>query len=323
MIVAPDEFSYCREIDLRPFMARSNLRAVADLVARLLGSVLFLAALHHSWGSDNLVFSFAWFVLYCIFTGFWGWAGIGHEYYHGTVFRSRRVNRALFLLSGVLTFRNPGFFAATHLRHHRDPLSESDPEGQAGGQLTGLEWLPLLAFDARAFLRSTVGLSMNVMGIVPKATSARLNLTKREIQKIVSGARVVFFAHLCIWIAFLGSGNPRIALVVTFGPFCFQALHRVLVISQHGGLEPSENLFRSTRTIILPRPLSWMYGRMNFHLEHHLAPFIPSYRLPAASEAIVKARGHDHRAHGLRELFEIAFQHREVDADAKTDRTAR
>ena len=293
------------ELPVREFSRRTTFTASVDLVARVMVTAVLLTFLVACWSTGLFPLIFLALVLFCINLQFWGWAGIGHEYFHGTVFRSRRTNRALFLFCGILTFRNPGYFAATHLRHHRSPLSDEDPENQSGKLIVGFGWLPLCSFDVLAFWRNLKNLVINALGRVP-GQKETLDLSAVELRRIRSGARWVLAMHLSSWLIGLESGYFLFAVLFTLAPFAFGFLQRSLELAQHGGLPPSNDAFESTRSIVLWTPLSWAYGRMNFHTEHHFAPFVPFYRLKSFSDDIVRRSERDHREYGLRQVFRVA-----------------
>jgi fatty acid desaturase len=49
-----------------------------------------------------------------------------------------------------------------------------------------------------------------------------------------------------------------------------------------------EHQYVTSRTIVNPPAWNWLFGGLNFQIEHHLFPGVPSHRLPAA-QAIVRA----------------------------------
>ena len=42
----------------------------------------------------------------------------------------------------------------------------------------------------------------------------------------------------------------------------------------------AEGALKFSRTLILPKFLSFLYANMNYHAEHHFAPSVPYYNLP-------------------------------------------
>ena len=77
--------------------------------------------------------------------------------------------------------------------------------------------------------------------------------------------------------------------------FCYPAIARLRQVSEHGAVPDlaHDNPRFNTRTTIvgpLARLLLSPHG-VNYHVEHHLNPAIPTYRLSAAN-LLLKARGY-------------------------------
>src|SRR5262249_12624414 len=59
---------------------------------------------------------------------------------------------------------------------------------------------------------------------------------------------------------------------------------RVRAVAEHGGKQASPDRRRSSRTTRAPlSPIAWLLAphHVGLHVEHHLAPWVPHYRLPA------------------------------------------
>jgi len=59
-------------------------------------------------------------------------------------------------------------------------------------------------------------------------------------------------------------------------------LFRILVAVVHGNAPDRTDTFRQTRTYLLNPLAAFLFAphQVNFHLEHHLYPSVPYYRLP-------------------------------------------
>ena len=263
-----------------------NFRGGADLLARLLLQVVLIWSAMLSADSGNWFL----FVVLCLVNAFvysfWGWAGIGHELAHGTVLKSRRLNGVLFVLCGIATWSNHGYFAASHKRHHLNTLSKGDPEDQSDVFLTRREILPLLLMDIRGLTLRIVILARNARGSLPDFGGNCLTL--KEENRIKSGARLILVGQflwatsIVIWVR-----EPELLFLTSFAPWICRlpvtALERLQhLYCQKGSASP----FFTTRTVILPRPLRWLYANMNYHVEHHLFPFVPNYNLITLHELL-------------------------------------
>ena len=58
-------------------------------------------------------------------------------------------------------------------------------------------------------------------------------------------------------------------------------------LTQHTGLQENIKDHRfSTRTVYLNSVFSFLYWHMEYHIEHHMFPSVPSYNLPKLHELI-------------------------------------
>lgn len=272
---------------------RSTVRATTDLILRL---AIQLALLGGTWIAAR---DGAWLAAVGLLLGngglwfFMGWAGIGHELFHGTVFRSRKLNRFLFRTFSVLSWSNFGYFEYSHWRHHRLTLFSGDPELPPTEplRLRDLPWL--LTIDIFGFLRRLRILFLNALGVVPLPQRITDRPTAREERTIKNGARVVLVSQLLLALACVVTGQLWLLLAICLAPFTFTILGRILESAQHFGLEHEVDDFRrNTRTLVIARPLSFAYANMNYHLEHHLYPSIPYYNLPLVRESGVLEAGY-------------------------------
>ena len=64
-------------------------------------------------------------------------------------------------------------------------------------------------------------------------------------------------------------------------------LHYAQAFTQHAGLDEDILDHRlNARTILMSRPLAFLYTNMNYHVEHHMYPMVPFYHLPALHDLI-------------------------------------
>ena len=263
-----------------------------DLLAffHLLLRVLIQAALVYLslWASNEKLWILFGFLLMINggFWSFWGWGGIGHEFYHRTFFTKNRINDFCFAICGLITWSNFGYFAASHKRHHLQTLQKDDPEDVSEKFLTKAETISLLIVDLPGLSRRMRVLSRNAIGTLPH--NKLVNLRPLEKKRIIRSARIILAAHtfFILYVLFvLQSFN--VLLTTSFAPWIFQLPNVMLQRLQHlNGKRGSDNIFESTHTVALPRTLAWIYANMNFHVEHHLYPFVPSYRLLTLHKSI-------------------------------------
>jgi fatty acid desaturase len=221
---------------------------------------------------------------------FLGWAGIGHELFHRSVFSSRWLNTALFRLCSILTWNNFGYFEVTHPAHHRNPLADGDLETDPQGRLSLLGTLALLTVDVGAVWRRLRILALNSVGVVPGQSLARMFPPGGpEVAQLRNGARAVLAGQTLMVGACLLAGSPFLAAALSLAPFCVTFPNRTLAALQHFNLaagERPEAYEASTRTVRLGPVGEFFYAGMNFHVEHHYFPSIPHYHLRQVHAAL-------------------------------------
>ena len=266
-------------IQRRRVVAKSDALAVTHLSIRiaLLLTVMVLAASFWNrgqWGVTvglTLASGFMW--------NFLGWAGISHEFFHGTVFSNRRLNRLLFRVFSVLSWSNYGYFELSHWLHHKYTRFDVDPESRSDDPVawTSVPWLTTI--DLPGLFRQINILVRNSFGFIPDGIAVFANVEQRRSVRV--GAVTVLVFQTAFAIAAVTLRQPVLLLLVTLGPFTFSLPKRILELAQHKGAAHNVNDFRlNSRTVVLPKFLSFLYANMNYHVEHHLMPAVPYYRLP-------------------------------------------
>jgi fatty acid desaturase len=232
---------------------------------------------------------------------FLGWAGIGHELFHRSVFSARWLNIALFRLFSILTWNNFGYFEVTHPFHHRRTLGHGDLETNPQARLSLLETLALLTVDVGAIYRRLRILALNSVGIVPDGIIAAFPPGSAEFAKLRDGARAVLAGQATLIAACLLLGSPFLAIALSLAPFCATFPNRTLAALQHFNLSAGEgpqDYQYSTRTVVLGPLAEFFYAGMNFHVEHHYFPSIPYYHLREVHEVFRRNDRHRHIEHG-------------------------
>ena len=127
-------------------------------------------------------------------------------------------------------------------------------------------------------LKHALGITTDVMKVC---------IPEKERDKCRNSARI----HVGIWILtaivslIFNSWLPLIYIVL---PVFYGNTHRIMCgLTQHTGLQDDIKDHRySTRTVILNPISSFLYWQMEYHIEHHVFPIVPSYNLPKLHELI-------------------------------------
>jgi fatty acid desaturase len=203
-----------------------------------------------------------------------------HECSHGTAFRTRWLNDAVYGIASFMMLREPTVWRWSHARHHTDTLIVGrDPEILASRPP-----------DFTALLLNLFALKSGVLTLDRLARHATGRLTADEAtfipptehRKVFWTARawIVGLAGIAIWCVAIGSILP--AMLIGLPSFYGTWLHLVLALTQHAGLAEDVLDHRlNSRTVYMNPVLRFLYWNMNYHIEHHIFPMVPYHALPA------------------------------------------
>ena len=76
-------------------------------------------------------------------------------------------------------------------------------------------------------------------------------------------------------------------LMILLPPFYGNTILMICAMTQHAGLADNiKDHRKSTRTVILNPFFSFLYSKMEYHIEHHIFPKIPCHNLKAFHKVI-------------------------------------
>lgn len=234
-----------------------------------------------------------------------GLAILMHEGSHGMLFRSRHLNERMtswFAASPMIISMKS--YRIRHMAHHRFTRTEKDPENFLYTPFPVTK--PSMArkflrdFTGIAFVRTQVGIFRFLWG--EKAGRAgRL----RGFYTMP----LIFYA--CFISVFILIGRMDLFLLMWVLPLVTtqQLFLRVRNIAEHAAVPDIHNPLQNSRTT-----LTGVLGRMtfapywvNYHIEHHMVPFVPCWRLPEVHKIMI-AKGFGKQMeikHGYRDVIRI------------------
>jgi fatty acid desaturase len=208
-----------------------------------------------------------------------------HELSHGTPFRTRWINDALYHLSSFMTIREGYWWRWSHARHHTHTYFQTrDPEIQV---TRPTQVLPIIV-DFIGIVGCTLEIRKvirHAFGRVDAATDAFLPASEKP--KMIWSCRI-YLAVVLATIALAIAMRSFLPLMFVWTPRFYGGwLHQLLGLTQHAGLAVNVKDHRlNTRTVYTNFVFRFLYLNMNYHLEHHLLPMVPFYALPRLHEAI-------------------------------------
>ncbi|MBM88157.1 MAG: fatty acid desaturase [Gammaproteobacteria bacterium] len=223
-----------------------------------------------------------------------GFFVLTHEAGHNTLFKSKWLNECVCAwLTAPMDFFNGKAYMREHLEHHRSVGNDNDPD------LANYYDYPISKERLKRKLKRDLTGQTGVRDLAKRLKGFfNPNLLGRETQYALIRGLVW---HLVLFLILSICGVPHL-IFMWFGAlvFCYPAIARLRQVSEHGAvpdLSHDNPRFNTRTTIISPlvRLLLCPHG-VNYHVEHHLNPAIPIYRLPAVHR-LLKERGYFNGIH--------------------------
>jgi len=241
---------------------------------------------YYTWGT---YWTILWFWVYGTIYTFSG--AYDHESRHRTLFKERWLNDFFQYIFSFMTNFEPVRWRWTHTLHHSYTLHTKEPhdfEIQVDRPsklfkyfVSFIPFGPLLWIH-QSYLEETLKNSLGIMTPV-----IRDCVPKEHQWKVFLSSRI----HMLIWLSIiLFSIYFQTILPVLFfllPTFYGNTLFFMCGLTQHAGLAFDVKDHRvNTRTVILNPILSWLYIKLEYHIEHHMYPQVPWYNLPKLHKII-------------------------------------
>ncbi len=211
-----------------------------------------------------------------------------HELVHGTVFRTRRLNAIFANLFAFHGWINHHAFWASHTEHHKYTLHDPhDQEVMVPMEVTLRDLFGHLLISLQAFWWHVGHTFRLARGRPVTEWGEHLYGNKATRFRIYRWARILVAGHLAIAAVSLYYGQWLIPVLVSLTPAYRGGLQFLLNVTQHVGMQDHVSDFRlNSRSFQTNRLFRFLYWNMNYHIEHHMYPGVPCYRLPALHAAI-------------------------------------
>lgn len=289
---------------LRTLMEPSNtqgfIQAGGHLLIFVCTGILTLYFFHQEYW---LAFILALFI-HCTCSSFFkGMAA--HELGHGTVFRTKWLNRLFLYIYSLIGWHNFHEYAMSHTYHHRYTLHPSgDREVVLPLRIAIGNPLYLLQLFTFNFVGGPVthgmipvikGTLQTACGGFGSATNSREWSTAlytthpSEHRQAITWARLVLLFHCSIIIFSVIFQLWALPFVLTLHSFTANWLRYIVGLPMHSGLRSNVPDFRKcVRSITLDPISEFLYWRMNWHLEHHMFAGIPCYNLKKLHQIVAE-----------------------------------
>jgi len=276
--------------EMKRLMQRSDALGILQAGGFLLLALLFLSA--SAWLQIHQIW-WALPITALLYGGVMNFSPAAvHELSHNTMFKTMWLNRFFGVVYDILSLASRDLFWASHKEHHRYTLHF--PDDMEAIQPQDFKWMDLFRGGIINFSpRPTV---VRIKGLWERAFSPLSDewqlhiLPEKNVKDRISirrTARATFAFHLLVLVVGVSSGLWILPILVTgYGQFG-SILMGLCSVPQHIGLAEKGNDFRTnSRTFLLNPLFQFLYWHMNYHIEHHMYPAVPCYRLGKLHRAI-------------------------------------
>lgn len=207
-----------------------------------------------------------------------GLAVLMHEGSHGMLFKTRHFNERITqwftawpLVLNVYAYR------VRHMAHHRFTRTEKDPENYLYTPFpvvkSSMARKVLRDLTGIVFIRTTIGIFRFLWGEKEGRSTRLLGFYTGPL---------LFNALMATGFALFGRIDLFLLLWLLPMATTYQLFLRVRNIAEHATMPDLENPLQNSRTTYagLLERLTVAPYYVNYHVEHHLLPYVPCYRLP-------------------------------------------
>ncbi|MEN6669512.1 fatty acid desaturase [Psychrobacter sp. B38] len=218
----------------------------------------------------------SWYVLACMFSYLFFASAFrqAHDGYHHSLGTGKHTTTVLLLLLSVLLMTSLHSIRATHMEHHRNPLGDSDIEGN----LAKLSWWQaMLGGVSYRFAIYRQGLRLSSQrnqriawlefGLIALVIMVTLVLILMNVSTLSLLTQVLLY-HL----ATMMLANASVGIIAVWG------VHH----------DCEETLARTERNPLI----NLLTFNLLYHVEHHLFPAVPSNHLPELAKRLDKVVPH-------------------------------
>jgi fatty acid desaturase len=228
-----------------------------------------------------------------------GLGGLMHDAAHYRAYTNRSLNDFVGELLALPTSASMAGYRNTHFAHHRELNGENDPDWQRNVGLREFEFPAPRTSVLMHVVQYLTGLKIGAaLGGFHK------NKETRDIPAAVARARLVFFAGLVL--ASIALGFWKLLLLYWIVPLLtvFLAIRYVRNVAEHYAVE-HEHVLNESRTVLAPFWELWLIAPwgLNYHLEHHLFPGVPCFRLGELHRLLMTREPYPQIAHITRGYF--------------------
>jgi len=239
-----------------------------------------------TWGTWlSFVFFFIYGTIYTFSVSNW------HETVHKTAFKTRWINEFFYHISSFMADFEGFRWRWSHTFHHSNTLQTKDnydheiqisrPTDLIAFFLNFVPFTDLL-FPHRLIKFEVLKHSLGFFSPVVK-----ISAPLKEKKKILWNSRFYVAIWLCIILLSIYFETILPILYFLLPNYYGKPIWFLINVTQHlgAGLDKKDHR-ESTHSVIINPIFSFLYWHMEYHLEHHMFPMVPSYNLKRLHEVV-------------------------------------
>ena len=217
-----------------------------------------------------------------------------HESVHYRAFRSRKLNMFVAELLGWLILTSAEGYRDHHLAHHRNLNTPEDPDW--------VRKLPQRGFD---YPKTHLGVAQSLLYQLSGIGTVRLFLDIQKsarFKRASPGNRLLRLgSYLALLALCWATGTLGKLALYWLVPMLttFPMLFYVRSVAEHHGNLAYDHTYTNSRTTIASAWERFLFlpHHVGCHLEHHLYPHVPFYRLPDLHRLLMQRTDYSGKAH--------------------------
>ena len=169
-----------KNVEVKEIYAFDNSKAFLHIVIRIGVHAILIYLGLITIRDEQYLIAFSLILINGFLWNFMGWAGIGHELFHRSVFSNSKLNDFLCKILAVMNWNNYEYFKNSHNLHHQNTMYENDPEAPLPSGLKRSEILSLILINPIYVFRRVKIVCLNSVGIIPGEFGQFLNKSETK-----------------------------------------------------------------------------------------------------------------------------------------------
>jgi fatty acid desaturase len=271
---------------------RSDFKALAHLLPHLLLVVVLAIISYRSFRELTLYLSIPIYLLYANVFNFLGQSAGIHEMSHGTVFKTKALNKFFINFIGFITWSDHVFYKNSHMKHHQFTAHHGlEKEVVLPMKLRIRDFAYSLIGNPYITYKTLFAYIRRAFGIIKGEWEEEIfpESAPKKRAALIKWNRILIIGHGLIALLIILSGQYLLLLYITYPLFSSSILSQLVTMTQHTGLQADiADSRKCCRSVSLNPVYEFLYWNMNYHIEHHMYAAVPFYNLKKLHKAISK-----------------------------------